>query len=158
MAIRLHRGDITHNWHTDTDDGMCTNIAPHGDIVYGVSLASVSIGAGAAIFHNCHLLASWENGVDEIWFHSRLPDFRQWRQNVATGSPMRLEKALPVYIQTHQDRTQAFYESVGMTASAGILGYYPKDEESLGCAALMRFAIPRPLLPDESESGRLILL
>lgn len=131
-SIRLWRDNVCHRWKVDTADGTCVTHNEDGNTMYGVSLGSLSSGAGDALCLASRLLAE-RSGVEEIWLHSRLPGFSAWAKQA--GDQAALPCQLQEYVGLHIDPTQLFYEKNGLTVRAGVQGYLPEDVESLGCAA-----------------------
>ena len=141
MAIRLQRRRIKHNWYTDTDSGTCQTHDPTGDILYGVSLASLARGAGAALCLAERHLVEATDGIKEIWLYARLKEFAVWKRQSASGEDM--AGALDQYIAQRRDPVAIFYETVGLMLMEGVMGYLPEDRDSLGCAVRTAWRKPQ---------------
>lgn len=142
MSIRRNPAGVVDRWDQDTGGGTCSAHEPDGQVLYGVSLASGSIGAGAAICLASRISAERSDGVRQVWIYARLRGFRQWSIDNNEPPGASIEQQLQEYVQARVDDVQMFYERCGMSLRRGVCDYLPADDQSLSCAAHMVWQRP----------------
>lgn len=134
MAMCTHKHAAKDEWHSDTDHGMCTNADPNGDLLYGVSLTSLSPGAGSAVLiggrRSMKILAPH---IKHFVLHARLAGLDAWMRE----DSLRREADYPWL----EDRTLQFYEANGFEPMGMVPNFLEGDLESRGWAGKVCWSV-----------------
>lgn len=134
MGIRVASQDVVDNWYVDTGNGYCSTHNPHGNILYGVSLAAAgALWAGRLLLEAAVAFLGQPPGLEKLWFYGRLPRFSRWYSRQEDKPALALGLA-ERYVESGRDPLQRYYEGSGFRRLKPVLGYLPEDVDSMGVA------------------------
>jgi hypothetical protein len=139
MSVQLSKPRIQGNWYEDTGNGTASTHDPSGDVMYGLSLASLSPGAGLAVCLAGRLMTVRRHVAEGV-LYSRLTGFAHWMSENHPGEDPSIYA--DEYVSAYHDPTQCFYASTGFLAQEAIPNYFAEDVRSLGYGALMVWRNP----------------